>query len=358
MCGRAPGVVRILRVGESATTKHSFSVKTFVTTFSLTLALCAAAGATAQSKSTAAAPAPDTVMLSETTDGDYLVRRFVVQRLDDTSFSVLYRIDSARLVSTLGHNAQELAELDSFVSGIRNDTLRQLRSVVITGYASPDGPMKFNRTLALQRAQDLKGYADAKYGLSQHCVVTVNSVVEPWSACRALVAASQMPDRQAVLDLLDSKLSDAALEAKLKAMPAAWNYLRHNILPTMRRAAMTVVYRDGNVVVQRTMLPKAAPEPAPAANACAGKCPCEVIDRSITGIIVEMPGEDAGQERRQLRREVRGEVRDLRHDVRVADKIGKEQARAAKRIARKEAKAARKAEKAAVRSARELEKMR
>ena len=157
MCGRAPGVVRILRVGESATTKHSFSVKTFVTTFSLTLALCAAAGATAQSKSTAAAPAPDTVMLSETTDGDYLVRRFVVQRLDDTSFSVLYRIDSARLVSTLGHNAQELAELDSFVSGIRNDTLRQLRSVVITGYAAPDGPMTFHRTLAPQPAQDPQG---------------------------------------------------------------------------------------------------------------------------------------------------------------------------------------------------------
>ncbi len=333
-------------------------MKTFVTTFTLSLALCAAAGATAQSKSTAPAPAPDTVMLSETTDGDYLVRRFVVRRLDDTSFSVLYRIDSARLVSTLNGNAGELSELDAFVSGAMHDTLRQLRSVAITGYASPDGPMQFNRTLALHRAQDLKGYVDAKYALSQHCPVSVNTVVEPWSACRTLVAASNMPERQAVLDLLDRKLPDATLEAKLKAIPAVWNYLKHNILPTMRRATLVVVYNDGNVVVQRTMLPKAAPAPAPAAKGCGDNYPCEVIDRSITGIIVEMPEEDAGQYRRQLRRQMRDEVRDVRHDARVAGKVEKEQLRGMKQVSKKEAKAAKKAEKAARKSARELERLR
>ena len=38
-------------------------------------------------------PAADTVMLSETTDGDYLVRRFIVKRPGDTDYSVRYQIN-------------------------------------------------------------------------------------------------------------------------------------------------------------------------------------------------------------------------------------------------------------------------
>ena len=59
-----------------------------------------------------------------------------------------------------------------------------------------------------------------------------------------------------------------------------------------------------------------------------------MIDESITGIIVEMPGSDV----------------DYKKELREARKIVREQERAARKIAREEAKAAKK-------SYRELEKM-
>ena len=155
-------------------------------------------------------PAADTVMLSETTDGDYLVRRFIVKRPGDTDYSVRYQINLAKLSSTLDGNSRELGDLDDFVGNLMKDTLMRVKSVEITGYSSPDGPLKFNEALARNRAQDFKNYVDRKYGFSNKYDVTVNAVAEDWEMCRALVAKSEVPDKQSVLDILDgSRSSDA-----------------------------------------------------------------------------------------------------------------------------------------------------
>ena len=61
-------------------------------------------------------PAADTVMLSETTDGDYLVRRFIIKRPGDTDYSVRYQINLAKLSSTLDGNSRELGDLDDFAA--------------------------------------------------------------------------------------------------------------------------------------------------------------------------------------------------------------------------------------------------
>ena len=41
----------------------------------------------------------------------------------------------------------------------------QVKSVTITGYASPDGPLALNERLAKNRAQSLKNYVDEQFGL-------------------------------------------------------------------------------------------------------------------------------------------------------------------------------------------------
>ena len=210
------------------------------------------------------------------------------------------------------------------------DTLMRVKSVEITGYSSPDGPLKFNETLARNRAQDFKNYVDRKYGFSNKYDVTVNAVAEDWEMCRALVAKSEVPDKQSVLDILDGSRSPDTKELALKKMPSAWNYMKKNILPPLRRVELTINYGEGSVVEQRTMIPRPKPAPQPVCEPCG----CEVIDESITGIIVEMPGSDV----------------DYKKELREARKIVREQERAARKTAREEAKAAKK-------SYRELEKM-
>lgn len=300
-------------------------------------------------------------MLSETTDGDYLVRRFIVKRPGDTGYLVRYQINLAKLSSTLDGNSRELGDLDNFVGNLMKDTLMKVKSVEITGYSSPDGPLEFNETLARNRAQDFKNYVDKKYGFSKKYDVTLNAVAEDWEMCRALVAQSSVPDKQSVLNIIDGKQSSDAKELALKKMPSAWEYMKKNILPPLRRVELTINYGEGSVVEQRTMIPR--PKPVPQPEPACEPCGCEVIDESITGIIVEMPGSDVDykKEVREAEREIRHDVRDADHlskkEIREAKKIAREQDRAARKIAKKEAKAAKAAEKAAKKSYRDLEKM-
>ena len=98
--------------------------------------MCAAAGATARAGSAVPAPAADTVMLSEATDGDYIVRRFLVKRQGDTDYSIRYQINLASLSAALDGNSRELDGLNAFVDNLMRDTLMNVKSVEITGYSS------------------------------------------------------------------------------------------------------------------------------------------------------------------------------------------------------------------------------
>ena len=175
-----------------------------------------------------------------------------------------------------------------------------------------------------------------------------------------------MPDRQAVLNILDSKQSPDAKELALKKMPAAWNYMVANILPPLRRVEVTINYDAGNIVEVRKRIAKPAPQPeprpafVPVVQTYEQPCPCyEIIDEGITGIIVEMPDPDAAS-RRELRSWGFGGERDMReadhiarHEAHKADKIAHTEMKAAEKIAKKEAKAAKKADKASRKIARE-----
>lgn len=340
-------------------------MKTIVTTFALSLALCAAAGATAQTRSAAPAQRADSVLLSETTDGDYIVRRWVVKTRSDADYTVRYQINLATLNATLNGNSKELDQLNTFVSNLMQDTLMQVKSAVITGYSSPDGPVKFNEALAARRARDFKNYIDKKYNFSKKYDVTVHSVAEDWEMCRALVAQSQIPDKQAVLNVIDSNRAVEQKEAAIKEYPAAWDYMKRNILPPLRRVELAINYGDGNVVEQRTLIPRPEPETVVEVETTEEVVcvPCEVIDEQISGIIVEMPETESEYEsllrgtRREMRQDVRVADRGSRREMREADRIARQQEKAARKIAKKEAKAAKKAMKADRKSYKELEKM-
>ena len=99
-------------------------------------------------------PQGDTILLSESEQGDYLVRRYLVRHSDDEArYSLKYSISATRLNSLIAGNAEELAELDKFMAEIQQDTSIHLQRNEIVGYASPDGNARNNETLALSRGK-------------------------------------------------------------------------------------------------------------------------------------------------------------------------------------------------------------
>lgn len=305
--------------------------------------------------------AADSVLLSETTDGDYLVRRYMVRNQGDADYTVRYQINLAKLAPSLDNNTNQLDRLGSFVDRLMRDTSMRVKSVTITGYASPDGSVAFNEALARKRAQDFKNYVDRKYDLSKRYDVTLHSVAEDWEMCRALVAQSSIPDKQTVLNIIDSSRSIEAKEQALKKLPPVWNYMKQHILPPIRRVELTIDYGEGTVVELRKRIVRPAPAPAPKPQE---PCCCVVVDDSATGIIVELPvvGRDFGEYERELRRDLNRTERAYRHaerreehfdrsEARTLEELSGKEGRAARKLARKEARVARKMAKAEAKAA-------
>ena len=161
-------------------------------------------------------------------------------------------------------------------------------------------------------------------------------------------------------NVIDGKQSSDQKELALKKMPAAWSYLKKNVLPKLRRVELTIGYGAGSIVEQRTMIPK--PKPAPQPQPAQPAEPYVVVDEQVNGIIVEMPDrheykKEVREESREVKKEARAAERLAKKEAREAQKIVRQQEKAAKKIAKKEAKAAKKAEKAAKKTYKELEKM-
>lgn len=281
-------------------------MRTLISTLVLSLSLCGFNGTFAQRYKTVSRHAADTVLLSQNCDGNYTVRKYLIRNESDcnSDFAVRYRINLSTLAPNADGNGQELTALNAFMDSLMRDTLMHVRSVTITGYASPDGIEASNRKLAHARAVDFKNYLDKRYGLSKRYNVNIEAVVDGWDSCVKGLSNSKIENRDRAVAIIRSDETMAEKERNLKAMPGVWNYLAANVLPPLRQADIEFDYSRDDITVTRVrneQQPRAAAvvtqnKPKPAQNDVNRCCCCgEVITDRMTyvvdmtnGLIVEM----------------------------------------------------------------------
>ena len=150
-------------------------------------------------------PKADSVFVSENTEGDYLVRKYEVRNDADTGYELFYPISNSTLNASFDDNARSMESLGAFLASFEGDSPLTMRRITITGYASPDGPVALNRRLAEGRAKSLRNYVDKKFDLSKKYTVHTDAVPLDWNAAREAVAASSVPEREAVLRIIDRR---------------------------------------------------------------------------------------------------------------------------------------------------------
>ncbi len=269
----------------------------------LVCALMSSFVATAQSSK----PAPNAVLLSETRTGNTVTSRYLIPHKDGkhAEFDVYYTINRSDIVPAYSNNKEQMNELKDFLAQVA-DTTMHISAIHIVGYASPDGNGAQNDSLAAHRASSLYRYAVNSCCCPQK--VDVEHHTYHWSDVAKAVNTSNIPDKQAVLQVLQSTThSEQQKEAALRKMAAAWNFLTNNILPTMRYADIEFDYGVDEVVTRTTLVsqPKPAPQPAPQPTTQpAQKQPELVVVDEEMGIIVATPKSDAEQ-RKACRKEMR-----------------------------------------------------
>lgn len=252
------------------------------------LTLGATAAACAQSNQ---APA-NAILVSQTRSGDIVTTRYKIPHNDgrNAEFDMHYAVNRSAIVPAYSDNNQQIAELKEFMEQSKDSTMH-ISAIHIVGYASPDGNIKQNDTLASQRAQSLYHYAVNTYHPSQK--IDTSHKTFSWSDCATAVEKSDIPQKTMVLAVLKSaNHTEPEKEAALRKMPDSWRYLTTNILPKMRYADIEFDYGVDEFVTRTTVVPKTEPaKPVQAAQPATTQPEVIVVDEEM-GIIVATPRHD------------------------------------------------------------------
>ena len=152
-----------------------------------------------------------------------------------TKASYMYAINSSRLAKKAKSSDELTAFQEKVAAQKDNDRIKQ--NIYVNGYASPDGPEKFNDKLSAARSESGKKAAEellAEMGLA----LDAASYGEDWEGFKELVAASDIEDKELILSVLNSYDSSSEREEQIKNMSQVFGDLKKEILPQLRRAQL------------------------------------------------------------------------------------------------------------------------
>ena len=150
-----------------------------------------------------------------------------------TRANYMYAINSSNLSSKAKKSEELTAFQQKAAEQKDNDRIKQ--NLYVNGYASPDGPEKFNDKLAGKRSQSgLKAVQKllAETGLN----IDAAAYGEDWDGFKAAVAASNIQDKDLILQVLSMYSSAAEREKEIKNLASVFGALKTEVLPQLRRA--------------------------------------------------------------------------------------------------------------------------
>ena len=166
--------------------------------------------------------------LMEQMDNNFKRITTVVDKTD-----LLYTINSS--VVTKKH--EKAANLGAFKENVDKNLTndRATQNIAVKGYASPDGPEKFNDKLSKARSES--GHkVIAKLLKDSGLDIDAAAYGEDWDGFKELVEKSNIKDKNLILQVLSLYNSPAERESEIKNMSAVFNELKKDILPELRRS--------------------------------------------------------------------------------------------------------------------------
>ncbi len=159
------------------------------------------------------------------------------QRVTNTieESNVMYAINSSA-VSSKALKSECVAAFKALIEeNSKNDRATQKLSA--QGYASPDGPEKLNDKLSKARSESAKA-AMAKFAKEYGLTIDASSYGEDWDGFKALVEASNIQDKNLILQVLSLYDSSVKREEEIKNLSAVFSALETEVLPQLRRTKM------------------------------------------------------------------------------------------------------------------------
>ena len=154
-----------------------------------------------------------------------------------------YLINEATLQSK-DLKAEDVQLLKDYIKMVSLDPNRQFKAAEISSYASPDGPLDLNEKLSVKRGTTADKFMKKEFEKVEAAkgagFFNEKTTAEDWDGFKAEVEKSNLADKDLIIRVLSMYSDPVVREKEIKNMSAAFEALKKDILPKLRRSKLFV----------------------------------------------------------------------------------------------------------------------
>jgi Flp pilus assembly protein TadD len=157
---------------------------------------------------------------------------------DEMLADIYYLINRAE-VRNEEITSADVQQFLNYTKAASEDDRKDLKSVEVSAYASPDGTLDFNTELAAKREQTSSSFVESelkKAGIDIN--LRSRYTPEDWDGFKEKLQQSNIQDKELILRVLSMYTDPEVREREIKNLSAAFTQLADEILPQLRRAKM------------------------------------------------------------------------------------------------------------------------
>ncbi len=140
--------------------------------------------------------------------------------------------------------SEDIRLLKEYISQVSTNPDRQLKGVVVSSYASPDGKFDFNEKLSGNRGTSADRFIKREFvkieAAKADGFFSSLTTAEDWDGFKTEVENSLIPDKELILRVLSMYSDPEVREKEIRNMSTAFEALKTDILPKLRRSKMMV----------------------------------------------------------------------------------------------------------------------
>ncbi len=180
----------------------------------------------------------------------------VKARSENGTARLHFDLNKYAINTQLANNKSELEKMRKTIDLVKNDTDVHITSIILHGYASPDGSYANNEKLARNRTKAVYNYLRSIYPVEEK-LITFTSTAEDWDGVKDYLQKNDVPQQQTINDIIASKLTPDEKEKSIATRAKnGYRHLIDKVFPQLRRTEYTINYdvRNFNIEEARELV--------------------------------------------------------------------------------------------------------
>ena len=160
----------------------------------------------------------------------------IIQEMQEAD--IMFLIQQANLRSS-ETGSQKMKDLRAAIKDANDDSRKEIHSLEVSGYASPEGGVDLNTRLAKERQANAQRFLQNQMKQDKvKAEILANMTAEDWEGFRKAMEESNIKDKDLVLRVLSMYSDPEEREAQIKNLSAVYKTIADEILPALRRSRL------------------------------------------------------------------------------------------------------------------------